>query len=139
MPNVKAWKRFEAWLAKCVGTRRIPVTGERDGADFETGMFVYSAKHRASQYPLTVARWLERVVIRALSRSPEKVGVLVIGKPRAPYDDAIVVLRWKDWRELHGCKPADDDEMPPLPRPLDEAEAGDRADLRPLGQKVEAE
>ncbi len=33
----KTWKAFECRLAHDVGTERIPVTGERDGADFEDG------------------------------------------------------------------------------------------------------
>src|SRR5207302_8979420 len=38
----RRWRRFERDLARDVGTERIPVTGERDGADFETAVFVYS-------------------------------------------------------------------------------------------------
>ena len=42
----KSWKAFERRLAKRVGGRRIPVTGERDGADVVAGPFVYQAKLR---------------------------------------------------------------------------------------------
>src|SRR5438309_642805 len=74
----RGWKRFERDLARDVGTERIPVTGERDGADFETAVFVYSAKQRAAQFPRTVAAWLDRVVGKARSRTPGKVGVVVV-------------------------------------------------------------
>ena len=50
----KSWKKFERRVAKRMGGRRIPVTGERAGVD--------------------VAR----------------------------DDDAVVVLRLKDWQALHG-------------------------------------
>jgi hypothetical protein len=39
-----AWKAFERRLARDIGSARIPVTGERAGADFQDGMFVYQAK-----------------------------------------------------------------------------------------------
>lgn len=97
----RRWKRFERDLARDVGTERIPVTGERDGADFETAVFVYSAKQRAAQFPRTVAAWLDRVVGKARSRTPGKVGVVVVQRPRHRRRDALVVLRWSDWRELH--------------------------------------
>lgn len=118
MPRVPQWKRFEAALARAVGTTRIPVTGERDGADFETPMFIYQAKHRAGEFPVTVARWLERVVARAEAEALGKIGVVVIQKPRAAYADAIVVLRWKDWLDLHGSRQL---ELPPERTPPPDA------------------
>ena len=42
----KSWKAFERRVAKRVGGKRIPVTGERDGADVVAGPFVYQAKLR---------------------------------------------------------------------------------------------
>ena len=42
----KAWKAFERRLAHDVGTERIPVTGERDGADFEDGRHLLSGEAR---------------------------------------------------------------------------------------------
>ncbi len=104
MPE-RRWKRFERALARDVGTERIPVTGERDGADFETGLFVYSAKQREGQFPRTIASWLDRVVAKARRRTPAKVGVLVVQRPRHRRSDALVVLTWTDWRELHVGRP----------------------------------
>ncbi len=43
------WKRAERMLAQGVGTSRIPVTGERAGADCEAGMFSYQIKSRTGQ------------------------------------------------------------------------------------------
>ena len=48
----KAWKAFERRLARRVGGRRIPVTGERDGADVVVGgPFVYQAKPARAYLP----------------------------------------------------------------------------------------
>jgi hypothetical protein len=102
----RRWKRFERGLARDAGTERIPVTGERDGADFEDVMFVYQAKHRAGEFPRTVARWLERVVGKARSRNPAKVGLVVIQRPHQRRADSLVVLRWDDWCDLHVGRPA---------------------------------
>ena len=43
----KSWKAFERRIAKRMGgKRRIPVPGERDGADVDAGPFCYQAKLR---------------------------------------------------------------------------------------------
>lgn len=96
------WKKFERGCARDVGTERIPVTGERDGADFETAMFAFSAKCRQGQFPRTVAEWLDSVRTKAASRDPAKTGVLVIHRPRAPRGESLVVMSWSDFLELHG-------------------------------------
>jgi hypothetical protein len=105
MPDT-TWKAAERAFARDLGTTRIPVTGERDGADAETPVFVVQVKHRAGEFPLTVARWLERVVAKARSRVPEKVGIVVIQRPRHRRLDALVVMTWKDFLDLHGSRPA---------------------------------
>ena len=46
----KSWKAFERRLAKRVGGKRIPVTGERDGADVDAGPFVYQCKLRLKDW-----------------------------------------------------------------------------------------
>ncbi len=45
----KSWKRRERRIARALGTERIPVTGERAGADCEAGMFSYQIKSRTGQ------------------------------------------------------------------------------------------
>ena len=57
----KSWKAFERRLAKRVGGRRIPVTGERDGADVVAGPFVYQAKLRKG-VPEYLREWLRSIV-----------------------------------------------------------------------------
>ena len=57
----KSWKAFERRLAHRVGGRRIPVTGERDGADVIAGPFVYQAKLRRG-LPSYLRDWLRGIV-----------------------------------------------------------------------------
>lgn len=96
------WKAFERRVAVLLGTRRIPVTGERDGADFEDGMFCYQAKSRASQFPGYVLEWLDKIRRKAAERSPAKIGVVILQRPRCLDQDALVVVSLRDWIDLHG-------------------------------------
>ena len=98
MPD-KAWKAFERRLARRVGGRRIPVTGERDGADVVAGPFVYQAKLRRG-LPSYLREWLRGIV--AAGERSGATGVLIWKQPNARDDDAVVVLRLKDWQDWHG-------------------------------------
>ena len=93
----KSWKAFERRLAKRVGGKRIPVTGERDGADVVAGPFCYQAKLRRGM-PSYLREWL-RGIVAAGGRSGT-IGILVWKAPNARDDDAVVVLRLKDWASL---------------------------------------
>ena len=95
----KSWKAFERRLAERVGGKRIPITGERDGADVVADSFVYQAKLRRG-LPSYLREWL-RGITEAGERSGT-TGVVVWKEPRARDDDAVVVLRLKDWQALHG-------------------------------------
>ena len=98
----KAWKAFERRIAKRVGGRRIPVTGERDGADVVGGgPFVYQAKLRKG-VPAYLSSWI-RGIVAAGARSGA-TGVVVWKAPGARDDDALVLLRLKDWQDWHGCE-----------------------------------
>lgn len=93
------WKAVERRFARDVGTERIPVTGEREGADFADGLCVYQAKSRKS-IPSWLWGWLEG--IRATGKRAGRQGVLVLHKPGQDRKDALVVLSWQSWTELHG-------------------------------------
>jgi hypothetical protein len=93
------WKKFERDLARDVGTERTPVTGERDGADFATPMFLYSAKFRKAGIPQALSEWLDRVAAKA--RYGGRIGVLVVRRHRRARPEAVTILRWGDWRDLH--------------------------------------
>lgn len=95
----KGWKQFERRMCRDVGTERIPVTGERFGADGSNAMFCFQFKLRSAM-PAWLWEWLAGIV--SAGARTGKVGVLVLKKPRQKDEDALVVLRWKDWVDLHG-------------------------------------
>lgn len=95
----RGWKQAERRMARDVGTERIPVTGERAGADFEDAIAVYQLKVRRA-IPAWLWEWLSG--IRGTGARKGKAGVLVLKRPRERDDDAIVVLSWRDWVDLHG-------------------------------------
>ena len=96
----KSWQAFERRIAKRIGGKRIPVTGERDGADVVGGgPFVYQAKLRRG-LPSYLCEWLRGIT--AAGERVNAIGCVVWKAPHKPDDDALVILRLKDWQELHG-------------------------------------
>lgn len=95
------WKAFERRIAVLLGTRRIAVTGERDGADFETPMFCFQAKKRKT-FPGYVAEWLDLIHGKGATRTPAKIGVVILQRPRGADLDALVIVSLRDWLDLHG-------------------------------------
>jgi len=91
----RAWKQFERRLAHALGTQRIPVTGERAGADFVDADYAYQAK-LGRRCPAYLQAWLAGISTAAAQRGLRGV---VIWKPKGARDaDALVVLKFKDWR-----------------------------------------
>lgn len=83
-----------------MGVERQPVTGERDGADNAPHpLFCFQFKLRRC-IPVFLFRWLSGIV--ATAERNGKVGVLVMKAPRMRDEDAVVMVRWKDWVDLHG-------------------------------------
>ena len=95
----KGWKAFERRCAKDMGTQRIAVTGERHGSDASTSLFCFQFKCRA-MLPGWLWEWLTGIVVTAERK--QKIGVLVLKVPRMRDQDALVVLKWRDWVALHG-------------------------------------
>jgi hypothetical protein len=96
------WKKFERELARDVGTERIPVTGERDGADFQTPMFLYQAKFRKAAIPKELSEWLDAARTKAGFDAAGRTAVVVVRRHRRSRQDAVVLLSWGDWLALHG-------------------------------------
>ena len=63
-------------------------------------MFAYQAKVRRA-LPAWLFDWLGGIVTTA--KRHDQIGVLVLNRPRSPRRNALVVLRWSDWCELHGA------------------------------------
>lgn len=99
------WKARERRIAVDLGGQRIPVTGiDRDGADVVTPLFHVQAKLRRS-LPSWLWKWMGGIV----ATTPEpKVGVLVLMTPGQDQKDALVVLRYRDFLDLHGDAGASD-------------------------------
>lgn len=95
----RGWKQAERAHASDLGVRRIPVTGERHGADFLDGVAAYQLKVRRA-FPVWLFAWLAGIV--ATASVTGRVGVLVLNRPHSPRRDALVCLRWSDWVALHG-------------------------------------
>ena len=95
----KSWKAFERRIAKRMGGRRIPCTGEKAGVDVDAGPFQYQCKLRKG-VPAYLRDWLSGIVEAGARRG--SVGVVVWKAPNARDDDAVVLLRLRDWEDLHG-------------------------------------
>ena len=95
----KSWKSFERRIAKLTGGRRIPNTEERNGADVISDAFVYQCKLRRGQ-PSYLKKWLNGIV--SAGKRVNAIGCVVWKAPHKPDDEAVVILRLKDWQELHG-------------------------------------
>jgi hypothetical protein len=93
------WKAFERQIASDLKGRRIPVTGiDRHGADVETPMFHAQAKLRKS-LPAWLFDWLSGIC----GTTPAgKIGILILRTPRMRNADALVVMRFSDFVDLHG-------------------------------------
>ena len=85
-----------------MGRERKPCDGSRAGADFEDALFCYQLKVRRC-LPSWLWRWLGG--IQRTASASDRVGVLVLKQPRQEDAEALVVLSWRDWRDLHGTPP----------------------------------
>lgn len=96
----KSWKVFERNCSRDMGVERQPVTGERHGADNAPHpMFCFQFKKRAS-LPTWLWDWLGGIIQTAMRDN--KVGVLVLKPPGTEDRDALAIVRWSDWVDLHG-------------------------------------
>lgn len=94
------WKRWEWLVGRDLGGRRIPVTGiDRAGADVVTPMFHVQLKLRNS---LPAWPWAWLAGIRTDAKAHGKVGILLLRKPRQENAEALVVMSYGDFCDLHG-------------------------------------
>lgn len=99
---MSGWKAFERRCAKRLGGQRRPVTGlDRGDGDVFTAMFEIQNKLRAGQ-PEYLTRWLAEICRTAAARG--RIGVVVWKEPGRGKDDgdALVVMRFRDFVDLHG-------------------------------------
>ena len=95
-----AWKKFERRVSRDHGVERQPVTGERDGSDCqEHPMFVLQMKLRKA-IPKSIREWSDS--IHRTAQRVKKIGVLIVKEPGKLDDNALVIVRYRDWVDLHG-------------------------------------
>ena len=100
------WKVFERQCAVLMGGRRRPVTGlDRGDGDVFTPMFEIQCKSRTGQ-PAYVKRWLAEICATAARR--DRIGVIVWKEPIQGHQigDALVIMRFSDFVDLHGTPEA---------------------------------
>lgn len=103
MPGIRGrWKGFERRCADRMHGIRRPVTGlDRGDGDVFTPMFEIQCKLRNGQ-PDYLLRWLDGICATASQRN--RIGVVVWKSPGQgkPDGDALVIMRWRDFVDLHG-------------------------------------
>lgn len=91
--NRKRGKRTEKNMEKLVGGKRIGLLGKED---IEHPIFSFEIKDR---YSFIGKTFMEQAVRNA----PEgKIPVVVVHVTRDQHKDDLVMIRLKDWRDLHG-------------------------------------
>lgn len=96
----RGWKQFERRCCRDMGVERQAITGERDGADNAPHpLFCFQFKNRR-MLPTWLFLWLDGIC--GTAKRANKVGVLVLKVPRMKDADALVILKWSDWVDLHG-------------------------------------
>src|SRR5262245_1109373 len=103
-----AWKKFERRISRDHGVERQPVTGERGAGDSKDHpLFAFQMKLRKA-IPKCIREWSDSICATATRAG--KVGVLIIKEPGKHDDNAMVVLRYRDWVDLHGSQSSGDDQ-----------------------------
>lgn len=95
----KGWKKFERRVAHDHGCERIPVTGERHGADARNSMFSFQTKLRKA-IPKCVREWSDQIC--ATAARDGTIGVVIMKEPKMHDNNALVIVRYRDWVALHG-------------------------------------
>jgi hypothetical protein len=96
----RGWKKFERRISRDHGVERRPNTGERDGSDsMPHPLFAFQMKLRKA-IPKCIREWSDG--IHGTAKREGKVGVLIVKEPGLRDENALVILRYGDWLDLHG-------------------------------------
>lgn len=96
----KAWKAYERRVSRDHGCERQPVTGERGAGDSTPHpLFELQMKLRKA-IPKCIREWSDSICETATKSG--KVGVVIVKEPRKRDEDALVIVRYRDWLDLHG-------------------------------------
>ena len=74
---------------------------DRDGADFENALFSAQCKLRKGM-PGYLRVWLDGIC--RVAKDKDRIGIVIWKEPGKGKcdDDAVVLVKWKDWVALHG-------------------------------------
>lgn len=93
------WKRRERDVAKALGGERKPVSGRvQHEADVVSQLFVVQVKH-GRRRPQMLQDWLSGICGQA---KDGQVGIVVWADNHERLSDAVVLMRFADFQDLHG-------------------------------------
>lgn len=92
-----AWKAYERRVAALLGGKRIPVTGEREGADVESVLALGQCKKR-KRMPEYLFSWLDGIRRRAKDKG--KLGIVVMQRPGRLDLESVVIMRFDDFLDI---------------------------------------
>jgi len=95
----KSWKAFERRIARLLGGRRNPLTGERAAADVESSRIVGQCK-KGRRMPAYLYEWLCGIEGFRDDHAPEKAACVIWQQWKAEDLDSLVVLRLRDLLRL---------------------------------------
>lgn len=99
---MRSWKLCERRIAEELGGRRVPVSGRArgDAPDVEHPTLSIEVKSRRR-----LPAWIENAVSQAeVAAEPPQLPVAVLHQDGRRYQDALVVLRLKDFDKRLGCE-----------------------------------
>lgn len=98
----RGWKKFERRISRDHGCERQPVTGEREAGDSkEHPLFAFQMKLRKA-IPKSIREWSDGICRTA--KRDGKIGVLIVKEPGLHDENALVILKYRDWVDLHGAR-----------------------------------
>jgi hypothetical protein len=90
------WKAVERWYAVDLGVERNSKHGQGENVpDICPGLADIEVKH-GKQIPQTILRFVRQAVANCLAG---RIPVVIMHAPYQPYEDGLVIMRYKDWKE----------------------------------------
>jgi hypothetical protein len=95
MPD-RLWKQTERKVATMLGGKRVGPAG-RKGADLAHEHLSVEVKERRR-----LPAWLLHAMAQAVGSADGRLPMVVLHRAGDRYEDAMVIVRMKDWREWYG-------------------------------------
>ena len=88
------WKHCERTIARLLGGTRTGCNGE-SRMDVEHPLWSIEVKHRKS-----LPEWLHSAMEQAIIEAEHRIPMVVLHEKQMKYDNSLVVLRLKDFKEI---------------------------------------